>query len=39
MENIWIYEVWGESWGIVKANNKKEAEKRRENLSELQWMS
>ena len=28
MENIWIYEVWGESWGIVKANNKKEAEEK-----------
>ena len=28
MENIWIYEVWGESWGIVKANSRKEAEEK-----------
>lgn len=28
MDNIWIYEVWGESWGVVKANSRKEAEEK-----------
>lgn len=28
MENIWLYEVWDESWGIVKANSRKEAEEK-----------
>ena len=26
MENIWLYEIFGESWGVVKAKNKEEAE-------------
>ena len=28
MENIWLYEVLGESWGIVKAKSRKEAEEK-----------
>lgn len=28
MENIWLYEVLGESWGIVIAANKKAAEEK-----------
>lgn len=28
MENIYLYEILGESWGVVKANNKEEAEQK-----------
>lgn len=28
MENIWLYEILGESWGVVKADTKEEAEKK-----------
>lgn len=26
LENIWLYEVCGDSWGVVKANSREEAE-------------
>lgn len=28
MDNIWLYEVFGEAWGVVKANTKEEAEQK-----------
>ncbi len=28
MENIWLYEILGESWGVVKAVTKEEAEQK-----------
>ena len=28
MKNIWVYEILGESWGVVKADNKEEAEQK-----------
>ena len=28
MNNVWLYEILGESWGIVKATTKEEAEQK-----------
>lgn len=28
MKNIWLYEILGESWGVVKADTKEEAEQK-----------
>lgn len=28
MENLWLYEMFGEAWGVVKAENKEEAEQK-----------
>ncbi len=28
MENIWLYEILGESWGVVIAKDKNEAEEK-----------
>lgn len=28
MENIWLYEILGESWGVVIAENKQAAEEK-----------
>ena len=28
MENIWLYEVLGQAWGVVKALTKEEAEQK-----------
>lgn len=28
MENLWLYEVLCEAWGVVKAENKEEAEQK-----------
>ena len=28
MDNVWLYEVLGESWGVVKATTREEAERK-----------
>lgn len=28
MEKLWLYEILGEAWGVVKADNKEEAEQK-----------
>lgn len=34
MENIWLYEILGESWGVVIAKDKNEAEEKVRNAYE-----